>query len=324
MPSSTVIVFGPSGHVASVAAQTAASLGAQVHLALRDPSKAIPLLDSSSHKFPRVQADLTQPETVQAAARATGATAAFIYRVFGGGANDHMRGTLRALRDGGVRFVVFLSSGTVTPRDAAALSGAYGPDRLIPFEHAETEAALAEVFGPGAYAAVRPGFFATNLLNYKKMVAEAGTSGGVIKAPYPAAEFDFIAPEDMGRVCGRLLVDGPELLGAGKEAVFLAGPQVVPQGQVIELLGEVLGKELKAENYASDDEAVQSIMADHALPESTARQLVASYRATAEGKPVFDPSTYAEGVANVEKYSGRPAMTIREWLEANKDKFVQA
>jgi uncharacterized protein YbjT (DUF2867 family) len=37
-----VIVFGPTGNIGSITAQTASKKGAKVYLAMRDPKKTIP------------------------------------------------------------------------------------------------------------------------------------------------------------------------------------------------------------------------------------------------------------------------------------------
>lgn len=66
MAARKVIVFGPTGAVGSAAARTAASLGAEVTLAMRDTAKVIPGLDDEKEKngaFERTQADLTNPDT---------------------------------------------------------------------------------------------------------------------------------------------------------------------------------------------------------------------------------------------------------------------
>jgi uncharacterized protein YbjT (DUF2867 family) len=145
--------------------------------------------------------------------------------------------------------------------------------------------------------------------------------------PYPAARVDCIAPEDMGPVCGGSLVRGREgRVGGGgatgSEVVYLAGPQLVSHGEVVEMVGRALGKKLKVESFASDEEAVQLIVRDVGMPEAGARQVVNNYREIVGGKDIFDEATYEEAVANAETYGGRPAMPIQKGVEDNKDKFV--
>jgi hypothetical protein len=126
---------------------------------MRDPSKPVSGLEAQAQAqaqahpfFPRIRPDLTDPASVLAAVTATGATTAFIYRVFG--AAEHVRPTLEALRAGGMSFVVFLSS-VILKRGVALES--YGPAEFIPWLHAQVEMELREVFGTGGYAAVRSG-----------------------------------------------------------------------------------------------------------------------------------------------------------------------
>ena len=109
-----VIVFGPTGAVGSATARTAAELGSHVVLAMRNIEKSIPGLDAAAEKqgsFERVQADLTQPDTVRDAVTKTGAKYAFIYLAHG--SPDHMKSTIVALKDAGVVEVMFLSSFTI-------------------------------------------------------------------------------------------------------------------------------------------------------------------------------------------------------------------
>jgi uncharacterized protein YbjT (DUF2867 family) len=308
-----VIVFGATGAVGSNAALTAQQLGAKVVLASRDPKKPIPGLTAAQEQagsFERVQADLTQPETVRAAAAQTGAQAAFIY--FAHGSTDHQRGAIEALKAGGVEFVVFLSSLT-TKGDVRAI----GPELFIPFAHAQVEIGLEEVFGKQGYAAVRPGYFASNLERYKKVIATAST---VVRVPSPNAKFDYITSEDMGRVSGALLVRGREALADGKNDVPLAGPQLVTQAEVISLLGKVVGKDLKVDGFETEEEELKFVTENMHVPEIVARQMVKGYRAAESGTPLYD-GIYDEAAANVERYGGKRAITIQEWLEAHVSEF---
>ena len=101
--------LGPRGAVGSAAARTAEELGAKVVLAMRDPEKSIPGIDSEKEKqgsFERVQADLTKPDTVRDAVNTTGAKYAFIYLAHG--APNGMKSTIEALKSAGIHLVVFL------------------------------------------------------------------------------------------------------------------------------------------------------------------------------------------------------------------------
>ena len=132
---SSVILFGPTGSVGSIAARTAEEHGATVWLAMRDTSKVVPGLSAEQEKhgrYERVYADLDKPGTLFAAVQTSGAKRAFIYRA--PGSPDHMKSALQALRSAGIEFIVFLSSFTVNtePRDIA-------PSEIIPYNHAQIE-----------------------------------------------------------------------------------------------------------------------------------------------------------------------------------------
>lgn len=106
MACTTAIIFGPTGHVGSAAARTAQQLGAEVVLALRDTRKPVPGLTLEQEKaggFKRVQADLTKPETVNAAVQMTGAKRAFIYLAYD--TTDHMTHTIEALKISGIELL---------------------------------------------------------------------------------------------------------------------------------------------------------------------------------------------------------------------------
>lgn len=304
-----VLIFGATGGVGSFTTLAAHALGANITLAMRDTSKAIPNLPSSlSTSLPRVQADLTDPTSIHTAVTTSRATAAFIYCAFG--APDHMRGAITALKAAGVEFVVFLSSSSIKG-DVRAVP----PTDFIPWQHAQVEIVLEEVFGPAGYVAVRPGYFASNLLVHAKRVAR----GEVVTMPYPEAEFDYVVPGDIGRVCGALLVGGG---GKGETVVTLAGPQLVAQREVVRAMGRAVGKEVTVEGFTEEEDAVKFVVENLGLPELPAKQLVKGFRAVAEGLDVFEKGEYEKAVANIEKYGGKKATTVYEWVEENKDKFV--
>lgn len=301
MASPKVIVFGPTGNIASVASITAQSLGTQVFLAMRDPSKQIPGLTAEAEKagnYSRVQADLTQPSTVSAAVKQSGATRAFIYAARG--SPDHMRATITALKEAGVEYVVFLSSFTVT--DPAAN---VPQEELIGFMHAQVEVNLEQIYGKGKYCAIRPGGFATNSMQWKQ-----GIASGELKMHGMAFKMDCITPGDMGRVSGKVLVEGTE-----DHAVYLYGPQNIPCKEVATRIAKVLGKDLQI-GEQTDEEAVEE-MTNYGYPPPIVKYMVKAR--VGEGLP---RPFYQEGVENVRKYTGRSAMTLEEWVADNRQLFV--
>lgn len=305
-----VIVFGPTGNIASVAARTAHGNGAKVWLAMRDPSKTIPGLTAEAEKagnYTRVQADLSKPDTVAAAVKTAGATRAFIY--VAQGTRDFMKGTAEALKAAGVEFVVLLSSSTIGNTPAADVQ----PSEFIPYTHARIEVTLDEVYGPEGYVAIRPGGFATNLLRQKQ-----GILAGEVKMHGAGFKIDCITPGDIGGVAGTILAEGRSQDGQHK--VFVYGPQILSQKQGLEIIGEVLGKEIKVSGIPNE-EALAQYLAKGA-PKPMAEYMI---RALGDTDPALEDGSwlahYKEGMENVKKYTGKPATGFREWVEANLDLF---
>ncbi|KAH8646810.1 hypothetical protein BX600DRAFT_476954 [Xylariales sp. PMI_506] len=302
-----VIVFGPTGKIASVAARTAQDLGAKVFLAMRDTQKTIPGLSAEQEKaggFERVQADLNKPESVSAAIKTSGAKRAFFYLAFG--SPDRMKSTIEALKSAGVEFVVFLSSWMIPGEP-----GDVPPADLIPYVHGQVEISLDEVYGRENYVALRPGVFATNLLEFKH-----GIAAGEVKVPGLDWELDAITPEDMGTVAGTILVQGPR---NGQHRVYLYGPQFVTNKDAITAIGKAINKDIKITGLNKEESL--ALLAGHGTPKPFAEYLVRCFHSTSAEIWSFR-SCYEEGVKNVELYTGKPAIRFQEWLDANKELFI--
>jgi uncharacterized protein YbjT (DUF2867 family) len=311
MSSTTTIVFGPTGHVGSAAAITAAQLGAKVVLALRDTQKPIPGLTADQEKsgsFERIQADLTKPETIEAAVRTTGAKSAFLYLAYA--TPDHMRGTIEALKASGIEFVVFLSSFAVDG-DLRSIE----PSNIVAYLHGQVEINLEEVFGADGYVAVRPAFFNTNVEWWAGMIRE-----GEVKIAYPDSAFDWISPGDIGRVAGTLLVQGIQATSGAKERNFitLCGPKLVSQGDAMGIFGKAIGKDVKV-TEVNEEEGV-TILIENGVPEFVAKPLVKSVAAARSGSNQYAGGRYTEGSLNLKKYAGQ-VTSLDEWAVANKEVF---
>jgi uncharacterized protein YbjT (DUF2867 family) len=311
MTSHKVIVFGPTGAVGSAAARTAHDLGARVVLAMRDTKKTIPGLDAEKEKqgnFERIYADLTQPDTVRDAVKQTGTKYAFIYLAHG--SPDHMKSTIEALKMEGIQLVVFLSSFTIQG-DLEAIQ----PSEVISFLHAQVEINLREIFGVDGFVAARPGSFATNTLQYK-----LGLQEGLVKIHGPDEKVDCIVQEDIGRVCGTVLANGPR---DWERAIYLYGPKLLPQTEVVEILARVLGKSVKIE-AADEKDAYKMLVEVRGVPAPIAKYLVNQVEesmSNAERNTVFGYPVSEEQLSNIQKYTGKNATTFEEWAEQNKHIF---
>lgn len=311
MAAAKVIVFGPTGAVGSATARTAHELGANVVLAMRDTKKSIPGLDEAKMAkeggFEKVQADLLKPDTVHDAVSSTQATRAFIYIAHR--SPDNMKSTIQALKSAGIDLVVLLSSFTIQgePEDVQ-------PSEVIPYLHAQVEISLKEVFGPGGYVAARPGSFASNTIQYK-----TGLENGLVKIFTPNATIDAIAQEDIGRACGTVLVKGPL---DKNTAMYLYGPQLISQADCVKTLAKVLGKSPTIETMGKE-EAYRMFTEQRHWPVPLAEYMIKQAGAVdpARGLVCGYPVS-PEQLANVEKYTGKKAITFEEWAEQNKQLFI--
>ncbi|EUC46835.1 hypothetical protein COCMIDRAFT_4123 [Bipolaris oryzae ATCC 44560] len=303
----SVIIFGPTGQVGSAAARTAGDLGAKVWLAMRDTSKSIPgLTKESAGDFHRIQADLNKPQTVSQAIRTSGAKRAFIYLIHH--EYEHLHDAITAMKNEGVEFIVFLSSFTIYTNQALR---AISPHDLLPFVHAQVEASLEELFGPDKYVAVRPGCFATNLLSTRD-----GILANDVRLYGAEFEQDNIVPSDIGSVIGNIIVSGSK----GQKIVYLYGPEVLSIRDSVARIGSVLQKDLKIATLCPE-EAYQKYI-KRGMPPSFAEYMVKTLgtKGPDKGDGKRFPH-YEEGVRNMALYTGRPPMSLEEWVRQNKTIF---
>lgn len=310
MASQNVIVFGPTGAVASSAALHAQKLGANVYLAMRDTAKSVPNLSPSleaSGSFTRVQADLSDASSIIAAVKESKATTAFVYRIHG----PSMKPSFQALKDAGITFVVFLSSNFVQDVKESYVD----PTVYIPWLHAQAEIALEEVFGKGNYVAARPAWFASNISQWNRMIKE----NGEIPVISIKTKVDALAPSDVGKVCGGLVAGGKEKAG-GKDFVRICGPELLSIGDVVRILSKAVGKELKVREV-SEEEHSEALAKYAGLPEHFARVITATHVRLSQ-VPAPDEmygDQYEESAGNILKYGGEEPLKFKEWVDGNKE-----
>lgn len=323
MSNPSVIIFGATGSIGSIAARVANEQGAKVFLALRDINKPIPGLSPDQERergFERLQADLTDIESVKDAVVKSGAKHAFFYLMFG--VTDGMCSIIEALKSSGIEFVVFLSSSSVTEQSFAKGGDlkSVPPSDFIGFSHAQVEINLQDTFGKSGYIAVRPSYFSTNTLQWRSMIR-----AGEVKLVAPNVTFDYIASSDISRVCAGFLVRGAKSPDGSPSPSFvtLCGPQMVSQKDAAAAIGEAIGKELKVTNVDQEEEGVEVFKAN-GLPEHIARDLVKKLLSRSKGNdPLYEEDLYAEGKANVEKYSGQAPTEMVQWATENKELFLR-
>lgn len=303
-----VIVFGPTGGVGGVTALHAEKRGASVWLAMRDTSKPIaeiPVDVEKAGKFIRVQADLTDPASITKAVQQSGAKAAYIYLI--PTAEDHMRGSLQALRDAGVDNLVFLSTFSITSSQALS---SVSPEDFIPYTHAQVEIAAEQLRFPH-FVALRPAEFASN---WFKNFLDRSVSPP--KANYIQADAvgDNIAPEDIGELAAVVLTERPS---AGTEVIYQCGPELRTAGESWELVKKITGRDDIDTTPTSKDIFIDA-MAAKGIPRPLVEYVAKSRENRSNPNMLYPELFYGAAVANTKKYTGREPMKFTEYIEKHK------
>jgi uncharacterized protein YbjT (DUF2867 family) len=305
-----VLVFGPTGAVGCATALEARRRGAHVWLAMRDPKKPISGLNDSETGYTRIQADLSESETVANAVQKSSAKIAFIYVVHTSA--DNMAATFSAMKEAGITYIVLLSSFSVQePVDSDV-----NMNDFIPAVHAKTEIALRN--SGIAYAAIRPFYFNSNVMWYLQGIKE-----GQVGLLYPHITFDFIAPSDIGTACGAILatpeLQTPDEGQADSKVIDLCGPTLLTQYQAYAIMSEALGREIKVKELDEDQFREKLSF----FPKPALDAVIGGMRESHEGREPFNrDERYDAAVANLRKYKGAEPMQFGEWVVANKAAFA--
>ncbi|KAH8723721.1 hypothetical protein GQ44DRAFT_750778 [Phaeosphaeriaceae sp. PMI808] len=260
-------------------------------LAKRDTNKTISGLKEDG-KYTRVVADLSKPETLKRAVQQSSASP------------NSMRSAFVALKVAGITYIVLLSSYSVkgAAGDEANLQG------IIRAVQSKTKSALEESGIP--FTTVRPAYFNTNTLWNVEEIKK-----GEVEILSPNFMFDYISPDDIGAVCGAILV--AERLRTTKP-IYLCGPMLMSQKDAHGVLARVLGckTDVKETNEARFYEKF-SYMPKHVLD-----SLVETMRGGDNGREAYPEELYNKAVANICKYLEREPTSFEDWAEATKDAFV--
>jgi uncharacterized protein YbjT (DUF2867 family) len=314
MASPPVIVFGATGRVGCHAAVVAMKHGAKVFMATRDLNKPIPHVPNELiFDTQRVYADLSKPETVREAIVSTGAKRAFFYMV--PNQPNGMKGTLEAMKAGGVEFVVFLSTLGV-----AGDKNKIGTENPVAWQHAQIEKSLEDTFTLNGYIAIRSGYFATNVLAWKKMVSK-----GEVKIPFPNVQLDYIDPQEVATVAGKFLAGDPQALKNKPidSAIPLCGANMLTQQDAAEIIGKVLDKNIEIIPL-DENGGLRFFVEEAKLPEIIATTLIKMLKLQGDNGGIAEPwlgSGHQNGVSNVEKFTGNRPVNFETWVQNNKHNF---
>lgn len=232
-----------------------------------------------------VRGDLADPASLPAAL--AGVDAVFLFAAPGSGP-----AFVAAAREAGVRKVVLLSSGSVSDEGAQ--------DGPIAAYHAEIEEALR---GSGlAWTFLRPDVFAANSL----MWAGQTRGGDVVRGAYAGAASAPIHEADIADVAVEALLDDAHL----GQVYRLTGPESLTHAEQARVLGAALDRPIVFEE----------------LPAEVARQAMSAYVPQPILESIFAHWASSVGrtaltTVDVEKVTGHPARTYREWATEHASAF---
>lgn len=274
-----IVVTGATGNVGRPLIQSLAAAGEQVTAVSRRISD-VP--NDAPNGVRRLQADLSQPETLEPAL--DGAKAVFLLTAAEFLANGNMKDVMEVVEASGVERVVLLSSqGVGTKRHPSDL------------EDAVTQSGL-------GWTMLRPGNFASNAFQW----AESIRTQRLMAAPFADVALPAVDPDDIAEVAAAALRDQSH---AGN-VYTLTGPVAISPRQQAEAIGQAVGEPVQFVELSRDE--ARSRMLTYmpaAVVEATLGALGTPTAAEQEASP------------DVEKVLGRPARTFTDWVTRNLPAF---
>ncbi|RGP77160.1 hypothetical protein FLONG3_4675 [Fusarium longipes] len=313
MSTTKAIIFGPTGTVGRAAAFEAQSRGANVTLAMRNTQKSIPGLTAQAEKdlgFTRVQADLSDPKSVERAVSESGATVAFSYILFD--AEDGLLETYRAMKRAGIKHVVLLSSFCVTENGGAKRSSE--AEEILAVVHGKAELALAK--SGIAHTVIRPAYFSSNI---QLLEDWEEVNSGRLEIAHPEAPFDYLAPEDVGILAGARIVEPPP----SPEALVITqcGPELLSQREAWRIISEGLGKEIAIREISSEQQ--EKKLKARGFPDAMVKSSVERLADLArDPTKLYNPEEYKKASGNFKKYTGREPTTLAEWVKKHREELL--
>ncbi|MDR8409450.1 NAD(P)H-binding protein [Nonomuraea sp. 3-1Str] len=264
---------GATGNVGRHLVSLLLQAGEQVRATSRDPGRA-----DLPGEVEVIRTDLSR-------AALQGADSAFLFPAAG-----QVRGFLDEAAKARLRHVVLLSAQAVTMKEAGALGKV----------HAEYERAVAGSGLPWTF--LRPGAFMANDLRWAPNVK----NDGVVRTPFAEAATAPIDERDIAAVAARTLLDD----GHAGQAYELTGPASLTTVERVQILGEVLGRDLRLEELSPEQAREQLLtQAPAALVDSRLALFASFVGKTADVSPV------------VRELTGRAPHTYADWAARNAAAF---
>jgi len=282
-----ILVTGATGNIGGEVVRLLREAGVRFRALARDPAKA----DALRAKGVEVAiADLRRPETLPAAFE--GVEKVFLVAPLAADQVEMRRNAIRAAKAAGVRHVV--------------MSTGLGADPASPLRlarmHGENQKDLQE--SGMAWTFLQPTFFMQNLLMSAAEIRDHGT----FHLPLDGGRVSWIDARDIAAVGVRALVDG----SFENRALPLTGPEALGGEEMARIFTEVLGREVR--DLASSLEDAKRAMLAAGMPEELAAGLAELWALAPAGH-------LAQVLDTVEKVTGRPARSFREFVSDHRATF---
>ncbi|MFF0014623.1 NAD(P)H-binding protein [Streptomyces sp. NPDC005374] len=288
-----ILVTGATGHVGGELVRRLAAAGVPVRAMTRRPAQA---------RFPAnaeaVYGDAADPASLDAAF--AGVDGVFLMSAQAVGTAPEPTHDL-ALAAAAARAGGTPSGEALRVVKLSTLDGGTGDDPIARWQRA-AEAAVTDPARGFAWTLLRPGRFMSNALQWAGQL-RAGDEVAVPFADRPAASID---PADLAEIAALALTTG-EHAGAVHE---LSGPQSLTPVAELAILGEVLGRDLRARPVPAD--AARAGMSRYGFPPEVVDAIM---------RRTLDGDRGSEVLPTVEKVLGRPARTFTQWARAHREEF---
>ncbi|MEU0879564.1 NAD(P)H-binding protein [Lentzea sp. NPDC005914] len=270
----TILVTGARGNVGRRVLQRLYAAGHSLRASGRNPAE----LDVPDG-VETVALDLNDPDTFVAAL--AGASKVLLYAE-----PDGIVKFLDEAEKAGVEKVVLLSSSTV--------EGPGAENDPLAHHHKVVEDAV--VASGLAYTILRPGAFMSNAFGWSYSLQ----AGDTIDQVFPEAQVAPVHEDDIADVAVVALTEK----SLDDQTVLLTGPESLTFRRELEIIGEVLGRELVVNELTREQGEAQM---SNFVPPPVLASLLAQWEAAV--------GVVADTSATAERVTGKPARTFREWAE---------